>query len=274
MLPAVLDAVQSRIQILLLPLLTLLGGPKFDHYGWKNMKVAGTSSALEIIEVDEARKIENNMGKQNSGQRERERESKRKIGTDYLWSFIDMAGKNTVLEIGCLTGYRIFEQAKLYPNVQFVGVDISQDAVDTANLEAINQGISNVTFECYDVTSREFFEDYSDKRFDVIFSFATLICIHPFKIKPLIKFMLNNSNKQVIMIEQNNDKLQSWPFYLGVPIRNNPNWMRNYARTCNSVTTPEDFEFIQTSVPIAIWNAGGGHCTVVDITRVKSRPLI
>jgi hypothetical protein len=69
MLWTFLVALQSRTHILLLPLLTLFGGPKFDHYGWKNMKVAGTSSALEIIEVDTFRKIVNNMEKQNSGER-------------------------------------------------------------------------------------------------------------------------------------------------------------------------------------------------------------
>jgi len=240
----ILESIGSRIYISTLPLLTLFGGTKFDHYGWKNLKVAGTSSSLDA------------------------KSAKREEGTNYLWSFIDLQSARSVLEIGCLTGYRILQKAKLNPDVYFTGVDISQDAIDTARAEAITLGITNVAFECYDITAQDFLEDFKTRRFDVIFSFATLICIHPRKIKRIIRFMLINADQQTLMIEQDNANYQYWPFYLGLPIRNNPNWLRNYKKTCLSVDSKVNLEISRTPVPSDIWDAGGGHCTVLNISRV------
>jgi SAM-dependent methyltransferase len=237
--------IRSRIHVLLLPIKTLFCGTKFDYYGWKTLKVSGTSSSLEF------------------------EHPRRDAQTQYLWNFIKMEEQKSVLEIGCLSGYRILSQAKLYPNVKFVGIDISQDAIATARAAAIKSGINNVTFDVYDLTSLQFFKDFNNRRFDVIFSFATLMYIHPNKIRPIIKFMVFNSNKKSIMIEQNTDKYKRWPFYLGVPVWKNPNWKRNYKRTCASVISKGNLKFNQTLVPKTIWSPGGGSGTVIEITRIN-----
>src|SRR5688500_10670026 len=56
-----------------------------------------------------------------------------------------------VLEIGCGEGANLLGMAVDLPESQFVGIDISQSAIDRANELAADAGVENVTFRQGDV---------------------------------------------------------------------------------------------------------------------------
>lgn len=58
----------------------------------------------------------------------------------------------TVCDIGCGTGHNMNLMADAYPESQFVGFDIAEDAVELARSEAASMGLSNVRFEVQDAT--------------------------------------------------------------------------------------------------------------------------
>lgn len=58
----------------------------------------------------------------------------------------------TVCDIGCGTGHNMNLMADAYPESQFVGFDIAEDAVELARAEAASMGLSNVRFDVQDAT--------------------------------------------------------------------------------------------------------------------------
>ena len=71
-----------------------------------------------------------------------------------------------VADIGCGSGRALNRLAALYPNSRFTGYDLSLEAVDTANREALAAGLANVEFVAADATHLP-----GAERFDVIFTF-------------------------------------------------------------------------------------------------------
>jgi 2-polyprenyl-3-methyl-5-hydroxy-6-metoxy-1,4-benzoquinol methylase len=74
-----------------------------------------------------------------------------------------------VLDVGCGRGRAINLMAKRYPNSEFVGVDLSEDAISFAKEEAKKQGLRNATFVAKDVT--DFDKDNSAEQFEFITTF-------------------------------------------------------------------------------------------------------
>jgi 2-polyprenyl-3-methyl-5-hydroxy-6-metoxy-1,4-benzoquinol methylase len=58
-----------------------------------------------------------------------------------------------VLDIGCGTGHATNVLAREYPNSTFIGYDIAEDAISSANVEAEAMGLTNSTFDVADVTN-------------------------------------------------------------------------------------------------------------------------
>jgi len=57
-----------------------------------------------------------------------------------------------VLDIGCGTGHAMNVLAREFPNSTFVGYDIAEDAINQAQTEAREMGLSNSSFDIVDVT--------------------------------------------------------------------------------------------------------------------------
>lgn len=74
-----------------------------------------------------------------------------------------------VLDIGCGTGHAINLMAREYPNSNFVGYDIAEDAIAAAAAEAEAMGLSNASFEVLDVTKVP-----SEPKFDIITAFDAI----------------------------------------------------------------------------------------------------
>lgn len=58
-----------------------------------------------------------------------------------------------VLDVGCGSGQALNLLAKRFPNSRFKGIDISEEAIGRASLEARTQKLGNITFEMVDAAS-------------------------------------------------------------------------------------------------------------------------
>ena len=65
-----------------------------------------------------------------------------------------------VMDVGCGSGRAINKMATLFPLSQFVGCDLSDDAIATANLEAQSLGLENVHFKTQDAAVLDLSEQY------------------------------------------------------------------------------------------------------------------
>jgi 2-polyprenyl-3-methyl-5-hydroxy-6-metoxy-1,4-benzoquinol methylase len=74
-----------------------------------------------------------------------------------------------ILDVGCGRGRAMNLLAELYPDSSFVGLDLSQEAIDYASDEAIRKGLSNVGFLVRDVTC--FDRETNSDKFDLITTF-------------------------------------------------------------------------------------------------------
>jgi SAM-dependent methyltransferase len=73
-----------------------------------------------------------------------------------------------VADLGCGTGHAINLMAREYPRSDFVGYDISEEAIERARAEARGIGLANARFEVADVAR------LPDGQFDLITSFDSI----------------------------------------------------------------------------------------------------
>jgi hypothetical protein len=74
-----------------------------------------------------------------------------------------------VLDAGCGRGRALILMAKAYPKSEFVGYDLSEEAVGWAREEAARQGLTNVRFEARDLS--HFDEEAEPEAFDLVTTF-------------------------------------------------------------------------------------------------------
>jgi ubiquinone/menaquinone biosynthesis C-methylase UbiE len=77
-----------------------------------------------------------------------------------------------VLDAGCGRGRIVIRLAELYPNSQFVGMDLSHEAILAAREDAANKGLRNVSFEVVDLSN--FDESAVPESFDLITTFDAI----------------------------------------------------------------------------------------------------
>lgn len=85
-----------------------------------------------------------------------------------------------VCDLGCAEGVAAILMARAFPNSDFIGIDISPDAVKTARREAQRQQVKNLKFAIMDAATLK-----DNKRFREIFDYVTAFdAIHD-QIRPL-----------------------------------------------------------------------------------------
>lgn len=242
LLNTLLITLKQRIYFLSLPIFLLIKGRHFDYFRWKT---------LDISSVD--------------FWNPRVSSSKRDLQTDLLWRNIEMTNVTSILELGSLSGYRLFEAAEKFPHCKFTGVDISLNGVAESKLEAKRRGLSNLEFIHCDITSEHFYESFAEEHFDVVFSFATLMYIHPRDIRKLMNFITRLAISQVVLLEQSSSRIKAYPFYLGTPVNRNPNWIRNYGKILDEILDFRQHTKVEMPIPIEIWSPGGGNGKAIII---------
>lgn len=77
-----------------------------------------------------------------------------------------------VLDIGCGQGYALRTLAILYPNSNFIGYDLSEEAIHFASEQAKAYRLQNLTFEVRDLTG--FDQDAPLDQFDIVTAFDAI----------------------------------------------------------------------------------------------------
>ncbi len=77
-----------------------------------------------------------------------------------------------VLDLGCGSGHIMIRLAELYPNSQFMGMDLSPEAISTACDQARHKGLRNIEFIVRDLS--DFHEAAEPDAFDLITTFDAI----------------------------------------------------------------------------------------------------
>lgn len=77
-----------------------------------------------------------------------------------------------VLDVGCGRGSALLHLADRYPNSEFVGYELSEEAIGHAHSQAMTQGLSNLRFERRDLT--DFAETAETELFDLVTAFDAI----------------------------------------------------------------------------------------------------
>lgn len=77
-----------------------------------------------------------------------------------------------MLDVGCGQGRAITKLAGLYPNSRFVGLDLSDEAISFGRQQAVERGLSNLTFRAQDLS--DFDRTAPGEEFDFITTFDAI----------------------------------------------------------------------------------------------------
>ena len=89
---------------------------------------------------------------------------------EFPWNLVDLTQIDTVLELGSNSGNCLRDMATLFPNKHFVGVDIDLAVVNVRNEWAESNQVRNLQLFHADITSTNFYHQFSNQKFDLIFS--------------------------------------------------------------------------------------------------------
>ena len=115
-----------------------------------------------------------------------------------LASMLDKQEPESILEVGCNCGNKLYGIALTYPHARLSGIDINPRAVELGCRWLEEAGIINVELS----TGRaEDLSRFDDRCFDVVFSWAALIYPRPSQIRNILSNMTRIANKAIILLE-------------------------------------------------------------------------
>jgi SAM-dependent methyltransferase len=178
----------------------------------------------------------------------------------FLISLLEPYAPESILEIGCNSGNKLFPLALRWPHARLEGVDINKAAVSLGNKWLRDDGIRNVELR---YGRAENLQNFPVSSFDVVFSWATLIYPRPTEIKRIIAIMLRICRKAVVMIERQNCVPQTGPAKYGVFFDNT--WSRDY----QGIALEIDSRLLTyiAPVPLQIWRPGGGGGAIIRLEK-------
>jgi len=80
-----------------------------------------------------------------------------------------LAGGIRMLDVGCGRGRIILRLAELFPRSHFVGMDLSEEAIQSGRTEASDRGLTNIEFVVVDLG--DFHEKAEPEKFDLVTTF-------------------------------------------------------------------------------------------------------
>ena len=164
------------------------------------------------------------------------------------------------LEIGSNCGPNLYQLAKKFSHAEIVGIDINKIAVQKGNEWFKQEGIPNVKLL---VSRADDLKQFSDKSFDVVFTWAVLIYIGPDKIKKVMKEMIRITRKRLILLEMHDKDTNRDPQGLGVYC--NIYWKRDYVALLRQFIPNYHKDKIHISkFPEDMWSPGVGGGTLIE----------
>jgi ubiquinone/menaquinone biosynthesis C-methylase UbiE len=103
-----------------------------------------------------------------------------------------------VLEIGCNAGQNLFLLARKFPDVEFYGIDINPQFIESGKKWLIDEGITNVLLT---EAQADWMDAFDDRSFDVVFTDAVLMYIGVDKIDEVLSGMKRVSRKVILLNE-------------------------------------------------------------------------
>jgi cyclopropane fatty-acyl-phospholipid synthase-like methyltransferase len=185
-------------------------------------------------------------------------------GSKFLANYLDLSGTKTFLELGSNCGNRLLPLALKFPNTQFTAIDINSAAIELGKEQTQKLGLQNVTMLTMDITSNEFFEFIGKNTYDMVFSWATFMYLHPRDLRKLVR-TLSKSSKKFVLIEQCISQASVYGFN-SLPARNLMQWKHNYIAIFTRCK-PSEFEihFELGDLPPGLWEPGGGGGKIVSM---------
>jgi hypothetical protein len=181
----------------------------------------------------------------------------------FLVDFFGAIQSKSFLEIGSNCGNRLVPLALKFPNTHFVGVDINGDAILVGQEYLREHAIPNVTLLQFDITSEEFYEFLINHNFDIVFSWATLIYLHPIDLVRFLKSMLIATQRFVFIEQMYSRKNRFFPRSL--PARNFLQWKHDFVGIIeDELNSDQTLAFDSSPVPNHIWSPAGGGAVLIS----------
>jgi len=170
----------------------------------------------------------------------------------------------SLFEIGGNCGGRLFELATRYPHKKFYCSDLNMKALEVGRQEARTRLITNIEHLYFDGQNHLCLDNCKEiKKSDLIFSWATLIYIHPIYISKLLTCIVTSACKTLVLVERDDVNLR-WLAKRGRIVAKT-DWSRDYEflikRICKKYNIY--YELLRTPCPISMWNPGGGKATLL-----------
>ncbi len=179
-----------------------------------------------------------------------------------LWDVLNSFAADNFIEIGSSLGSKILGFAKDNPSINVVGLDINPQAVAKGKEIARDMQLSNVDFHVFDLTKANLSELKISISDAVIFSWATLIYIHPINIYKALKAVMHNRPKGFVFIEQHSADLGRF-WKRGKIINRGPNYIRDYVHLLNKLLPSNSYEIEVRPIGSDVWGPGGGHAFMI-----------
>ena len=137
---------------------------------------------------------------------------------------IRLEPSESIVELGCHDGKRLAALKKFLKNskVVFEGIDVNSSVIEFGRLKY--EHLNDFNIEVADL-----FDFIKEREFELVFTYATLMYIHPFKLGALIESLINQS-KTVVIIEP----VTSYKF-LSIFPRRNLSFTHNYKKIFDSM---------------------------------------
>jgi precorrin-6B methylase 2 len=182
----------------------------------------------------------------------------------FLWNQLSIEDGKKICEIGSNAGSRIFDLAAQHPLLEFCGIDMNSDAISFANHQARKMDLKNLEFVTLDIRNSQFREFLREHEFACIFSWATLIYVHPWNIKRVLEAMLQNADEFVIVEQIELKKRFSIVYYMG-----HLKWKHNYSQLIVDISEKQKMQVsIEVQeVPKDVWDPGGGDAKLLKVVK-------
>jgi SAM-dependent methyltransferase len=181
-------------------------------------------------------------------------------GSRYLVRLLEGYAFESLLEIGCNCGNRLFSIAKRFPSVKLAGIDINALAINKGKQWLQKEGMGQIDLRVMRVEDPAGFEP---KSFDLVLSWATLIYVRPRDIESVLCFICSVAKKAVLLIEMHGASEGAAARGTYCPPGN---WKRDYVQLIRrGHSGRESPEIGITNLPEDIWNPSGGGGAVISV---------